>query len=197
MLSSQANGPVAHRNTQYGSWRTLSNLTQTFRACYLCTFNVATIFWGAMPTYGVLLYTLIMWQSHVLLLWQQQCHCLATMLNVICVWVLVMVTWNVRWSPYQYQWLLWWWGVTIAMATETWNLLWCVCVWLCLIVSLYSLRSNRLTDTGAIALARALQHNKSLEELKWVSNWVSCYQEKWVLNWTRETYSDVMGITVE
>ena len=33
-------------------------------------------------------------------------------------------------------------------------------------VSHYSLRLNQLTDTGAIALARALQHNKSLEELK-------------------------------
>ena len=33
-------------------------------------------------------------------------------------------------------------------------------------VSYYSLRLNQLTDTGAIALARALQHNKSLEELK-------------------------------
>ena len=30
----------------------------------------------------------------------------------------------------------------------------------------YSLIDNQLTDTGAIALARALQHNKSLEELK-------------------------------
>ena len=29
-----------------------------------------------------------------------------------------------------------------------------------------SLRDSKLTDTGAIALARALQHNQSLEELK-------------------------------
>ena len=29
-----------------------------------------------------------------------------------------------------------------------------------------SLKSNQLTDTGAIVLATALQHNKSLKELK-------------------------------
>ena len=34
------------------------------------------------------------------------------------------------------------------------------------LVSHYSLGHNQLTDTGAIALARALQHNKSLEELE-------------------------------
>ena len=33
-------------------------------------------------------------------------------------------------------------------------------------VSHYSLGYNRLTGTGAIVLATALQHNKSLEELK-------------------------------
>ena len=33
-------------------------------------------------------------------------------------------------------------------------------------VSHYSFGVNQLTDTGAIALATALQHNKSLEELK-------------------------------
>ena len=37
-------------------------------------------------------------------------------------------------------------------------------VWL--IISHCSLRNNDLTATGAITLARALQHNKSLEELK-------------------------------
>ena len=57
-----------------------------------------------------------------------------------------------------------------------------VVVCLCLVIFHYSLRSNQLTDTGAIALATALQHNKSLEELKWVANWVSCYQEMWALN---------------
>ena len=37
----------------------------------------------------------------------------------------------------------------------------------CLISDMHcSLRGNGLTDTGAIALARALHHNKSLEELK-------------------------------
>ena len=36
----------------------------------------------------------------------------------------------------------------------------------CLYLVNYSLRHNGLTATGAIALARALEHNKSLEELK-------------------------------
>ena len=31
-------------NAWYGSWRPLTNLTQTFQVCHLCTFNVATIF---------------------------------------------------------------------------------------------------------------------------------------------------------
>ena len=38
-----------------------------------------------------------------------------------------------------------------------------------------SLYNNNLTDTGAIALARALQDNKSLEELRYVVNWGSYY----------------------
>ena len=38
----------------------------------------------------------------------------------------------------------------------------------CLITSHCSLRDNTLTATGAAALARALQYNKSLEVLKWV-----------------------------
>ena len=50
----------------------------------------------------------------------------------------------------------------IAIATELWNLLLDILV----IVLHYSLRDNGLTDTGALALARALQENKSLEELK-------------------------------
>ena len=47
------------------------------------------------------------------------------------------------------------------MATEALNFF-----VLCLIVYYYSLGDNQLTDTGAIGLARVLQHNKSLEELK-------------------------------
>ena len=35
----------------------------------------------------------------------------------------------------------------------------------------YSVYHNSLSFTGAIALAKALQQNKSLEELKWVANW--------------------------
>ena len=47
------------------------------------------------------------------------------------------------------------------MVTENWNLFCCG-----VFVSDYNLGGNKLTDTGAIALAAALQHNKSLEELK-------------------------------
>ena len=37
----------------------MTNLTQTFRMCHLCTFNVAAILFRAIPTYGVLLYAMI------------------------------------------------------------------------------------------------------------------------------------------
>ena len=40
------------------------------------------------------------------------------------------------------------------------------------ITPLCSLSGGNLTATGAKALARALQENKSLKELKWVVNWV-------------------------
>ena len=40
------------------------------------------------------------------------------------------------------------------------------------IIPLCSLSGGNLTDTGAMALARVLQENKSLKELKWVVNWV-------------------------
>ena len=51
-------------NGWYGSWRPLTNLMQTFRACHLCTFHVATIFFGVMPTYGVLPYAMIKMQAN-------------------------------------------------------------------------------------------------------------------------------------
>ena len=131
-----------------------------------------------------------MWGFRILNVSKPCSVAMATTVPIIYMWppcsiqfvweFLGMVTWNVSWSPYQYQWLLWWWRVIIAMATETWNLFVVVC--LCLVVSHYSLGHNRLTDTGARVLATALQHNKSLEELKWVANWVSCYQVKWTLN---------------
>ena len=38
---------------------------------------------------------------------------------------------------------------------------------------LCSFQRSDLTATGTMALARALQHNKSLEELMWVVNWVT------------------------
>ena len=47
ILSSEVNSPVGHESTWYGSQRLLTNLTHTFRACHLCTFNVPAItFWG-------------------------------------------------------------------------------------------------------------------------------------------------------
>ena len=46
-------------NAWYGSWRLLTNLTKTFQACHLFTFNVAAIFLGVIPTYGVLPYAMI------------------------------------------------------------------------------------------------------------------------------------------
>ena len=56
-------------NAWYGSWRPLTNLTKTFRACHLCTFNVATIFWGGViPTYGVLPYAMIIHLHYSVLL---------------------------------------------------------------------------------------------------------------------------------
>ena len=43
-------------------------------------------------------------------------------------------------------------------------------MYLCLIISNCSLRHNPITGTGVIALAKALQHNKSLEELQYVGS---------------------------
>ena len=51
----------------------------------------------------------------------------------------------------------------------------------CLIIIHCSLRDNDLTDTGALTLARALQDNKSLEELKWVVNCLMSWRELSVL----------------
>ena len=36
-------------NVWYGSWRPLTYLTRTFRACHLCTLNVAAIFFRGHP----------------------------------------------------------------------------------------------------------------------------------------------------
>ena len=54
-------------NAWYGSWRPLSNLTQTFQACHLCTFNVAGIFFPAPSLYGILPYDMIINQSEALM----------------------------------------------------------------------------------------------------------------------------------
>jgi len=59
ILSSKVNGLVLHGSTRYCSWKPLTNLTQSFRACYLCTFKVVAIFFGTIPTYGILPYTMI------------------------------------------------------------------------------------------------------------------------------------------
>ena len=37
----------------------LTKSTQTFQACHLCTFDVAAIFRGPSPTYGVVPYAMI------------------------------------------------------------------------------------------------------------------------------------------
>ena len=64
----------------------------------------------------------------------------------------------------------------------------------CLIIIHCSLRTNDLTDTGAITLARALLHNKSLEKLKWV---VWCSEENCQCCRARLPHFSVLGqITV-
>ena len=45
----------------------------------------------------------------------------------------------------------------------------CTRFWYNFVISHYSLYHSCLPDSGAIALARALQQNKSLEKLKYVS----------------------------
>ena len=40
---------IAHGSTWHGSWKPLTYVTQIFQACYLCTFNVATIFLRGHP----------------------------------------------------------------------------------------------------------------------------------------------------
>ena len=49
----------------------------------------------------------------------------------------------------------------------------------------YSVYHNSLTSTGAEVLARALQHNKTLKELKWVVSW---------LMFKRELYRYTVGL---
>ena len=65
----------------------------------------------------------------------------------------------------------------------------------CLIILHCSLRDNDLTATGVLTLARALQHNKSLEVLKWVVNWLMLWIDLSVLVgsgclWIRCTRTD-------
>ena len=52
----------------------------------------------------------------------------------------------------------------------------------------YSVYHNSLTSTGAIVLARALQHNKTLKELKWVVSWLK-------LQWELYRYTVGLGCT--
>ena len=118
----------------------------------------------------------VMWQTHVLLLWKQQCPLsshyvkdalcgsfsyshMKCQLKPIPVSVTDLVMRSV-----------------VAMATK---ILKCLCCYFYISDCIhYSLRNNQLTSTGAIALARALQHNKSLKELKWVVSWVSLLAKK-------------------
>ena len=54
-------------------------------------------------------------------------------------------------------------GCNVATATEQ--------IYLSHVITSHcSLSGGNLTDTGTVTLARALQDNKSLEELKWVVN---------------------------
>ena len=93
------------------------------------------------------------------------------------IWMLYQLGFSSEFEAiYHYHRLLWWWGIILAIATETWNVdLTQVCL------PCYSLNHSGLAPTGATALATALQHSNSLEKLKWVTNWACWYQEKWVL----------------
>ena len=89
-------------------------------------------------------------------------NCLVTMFNMICVGVFSYGHMKCQMKPIPVS-------VTALLMGSychgNRNLKFVV-VCLCLVIFHYSLRGNLLTDTGAIALATALQHNKSLEELK-------------------------------
>ena len=65
-------------------------------------------------------------------------------------------------------------------------------MWICSCLVLFhcilSLRANSLTATGAIALARTLEHNKSLQELKWVLNWLMLWRNLSVV-WSQAMHS--------
>ena len=62
----------------------------------------------------------------------------------------------------------------------------------CLIIIHCSLGTNDLTDIGAITLARALQDNKSLEDLKWV---VWCSEENCQCCMVRLPYFTMISYT--
>ena len=104
---------------------------------------------------------LMLWQTHVLLLWQQQCQLSSHLAQgALCESfsydhmkcqlkpIPVLVTTLVIKSYHRH-------------GDRKMEFVCCG-----VFVSDYSLGGNQLTDTGAIALATALQHNKSLEELK-------------------------------
>ena len=91
-------------------------------------------------------------------------HYLPTMLNMICVGVLL---WSHEMSDEALTVISDCSGdeeLSLPWQQKHWNLFVVVC--LCLVMSHYSLGYNQLTGTGARVLATALQHNKSLEELK-------------------------------
>ena len=65
----------------------------------------------------------VMWQTHVLLIWlQQQCHCWLLCLGVQLWWHEMSVEAHTSIND--------WWGAIIAMATEKWNVFVVLCLYL-------------------------------------------------------------------
>ena len=75
-------------NAWYGSLRPLTNLTQTFRACHLCTFNVAAIFWGGHPyilPYAMMLnFVAVNWNLVSMVLRSLKFESLQFVINALC-----------------------------------------------------------------------------------------------------------------
>ena len=103
--------------------------------------------------------------EHVLLLWQQQGELTSCHTDVWVCFELYDLIYNFQLK------VIYWYCWYLVVRT---NIIVIICfTQVCCVYC--SLTHNNVTDTGAIALAKALQQNKSLEELKWVVNWVSCY----------------------
>ena len=103
----------------------------------------------------------MLWQTHVLLLWQQQCQLSSHLAQGALCESFSYGHMKCQMKP-----------IPVLVTTLVMRSYHChgdrkmEFVSCGVFVSDYSLGGNQLTDTGAIALATALQHNKSLEELK-------------------------------